>query len=216
MFWYNLLLLLLLMKVMATKTSATVIAKEVIKVEMELLSTHTTCPLCTLPLSLLLNTFFSLLIVDASFFRIRQDLISIGNFLELCLSFLRVIPVFVWVVLDCLLLKSFFDLIIGCIRLDTHHFVIVVFWIFRLCFLLLLLLSLATTSSKASSELLTTLSSWTTHVKLKLLGCNPINYVRTSEDVISSKRSQKCKNWPYILQTLIFSPNLLLHCDFDS
>lgn len=71
---------------------------------MELLATASTLAIALLMLS---NTLFSLLVINATLFLVRQSLVSIGNLLELLLGCLGVVLVLVWMVPNGELLERF-------------------------------------------------------------------------------------------------------------
>ena len=168
----------MLMKVLVSTTPAT--PEEVIKIKVEV--TLASSLSCALPLSILLHSFLTRLIINSSFIRVWQNFVSIGNFLELCLSCLWVIPVFVWVVFDRLLLKCLLDLIFSCISFQSHNIVIIIFWFCcRLLRLLPLLLLSSTTAELLSIEPLLP----TTEVEFELLGSNA-KLVSIAEEVFSN------------------------------
>ena len=176
--------------------------KEVVKVEIELLTakSETSGVLSAFSLLSLLNTLFTLSVINSPLFRVTQDIVGICNFLELFFGLFRFVSVFVWVIFDGQLFECFLDLIFRCVGFNAHDLVIVftgILW------LLLLLLSLSTSMlALAAAKVLSTtklLASTETlassEIELKLLRCNTWGKLETSCKIINDKSKEDCDQW---------------------
>jgi hypothetical protein len=163
--------------------------EEVFKVELEIAEVESlaTTTAVSLSLGVLLYTFFTLLVVNASLFRVGKHLVCVRDFLKLFLGSIRVITVLVRMVLDRQLFECLLNLVFACIPLDAHDFVVIftrVFWL-----LLLLLLPLASTATEllsATTELLPA-----SKIELKLLGCNACEAESLDFKIVTNEHSDK-------------------------
>jgi len=150
--------------------AATLLAtEEVFKVELEIAEVESlaTTTAVSLSLGVLLYTFFTLLVVNASLFGVGKHLVCVRNFLKLFLGSIRVITVLVRMVLDRQLFECLLNLVFACIPLDAHDFVVIFTRVFWLLLLLLLPLASCTELLSATTELLPA-----SKIELKLLGSN--------------------------------------------
>jgi hypothetical protein len=84
-----------------------------------------TSPSWVLAFLFILDSFFSILIIDGFLIRVREGLVGISDLLELDLGFLWIVLVLVWMVFDSLLFKSFLDFCLSCCLLQAKDLVIV-------------------------------------------------------------------------------------------
>ena len=75
--------------------------------------------------SLPLDTLLAALVVELSLLRVRQNLVSIGNFLKLFLCFLWLLFVLVWMELDRQFLELLLDLTFFGVSLDAQGLIVV-------------------------------------------------------------------------------------------
>lgn len=170
--------------------------KEVVKVEIKLLpaKSETSGVLPAFSLLSLLNTLFTLSVINSPLFGVAKDIVGICNFLELFFGLFRFVSVFVWVIFDGQLFECLLDLVFRCVGFDAHDLVIVfagILW------LLLLLLSLPTTmlALTAAKLLATTETLAATEIELELLCCNTRGKLETSCKVINYKSKEDCDKW---------------------
>ena len=103
-----------------TTTTPEEVFEDVIEVHVvELL----TAPRLSIPLFVLSDSLFALLVVDASLLFVREDFIGIGNLLELFFRSLWIVLIFVRVVLNCEFLEGLFDLCIRGVTLHSQSFI---------------------------------------------------------------------------------------------
>lgn len=147
----RLLLLLLLEMLVPSTVEATALAKKVVKIELEIVASKVHTFAVTLTLCMLLDALFALLVVDSALFWVREHLIRVSNLLEFFFGLIGVVPIFIWVVLYCQLLKGSFDIVFCRIWLHTHNFVVVIIRILRLLPLAATLPASTTTELMATS-----------------------------------------------------------------
>lgn len=82
--------------------------------------------LLALSLFMVLNTFFTLLIVDSTFLGVRQDFVSQPNLLELLLGGFWVFWILVRVVFNCKFFKGALNILLGGCPFKAHHVIVLV------------------------------------------------------------------------------------------